>query len=59
MSIQVDAAHEGKIAQQTEEEVMDEEEKPRKMDCAAEVGGNEEINNRFVAEISLNVALMF
>ncbi|VDO27443.1 unnamed protein product [Onchocerca flexuosa] len=42
----VDAALEGKVAQQTEEEEMDEEEEePRKINCAAEAGGDEDISS--------------
>ncbi|EFO26274.2 hypothetical protein LOAG_02196 [Loa loa] len=42
----VDAAREGKIAQQIEEEIMDEEEEePRKINCAAEAGGDENISS--------------
>ncbi|KAL3982246.1 MIF4G domain family protein [Acanthocheilonema viteae] len=49
----VDAALEGKAAQQIEE-VMDEEDEPRRINCTAEVGSNKESNNSKEIVVSIH-----
>lgn len=36
----------------------EEEEEPRKINCIVDAGGDEDINSRFVTEISLNIVLV-